>query len=45
MCLDLSVFMIHVFTVPVEKKIKNLWGSFQLQKGKKKNLTTTQAKK
>lgn len=55
MCLDLSEFMIHGFTVSAKQKKYNkktktkqkipLGLSFQLKKGKKNNLMTTQAKK
>lgn len=47
MCLDLSELMIHGFTVSAKKKKKQkpLGLSFQLKRGKKNNLMTTQAKK
>lgn len=45
MCLDFSVFMIHGFTVSAKKKPQNIWGSFQLKKGKKNNFMAIQAKK
>lgn len=46
MRLDLSEFMIHGFTVSAKKKKqKPLELSFQLKRGKKNNLMTTQAKK